>query len=113
MADSTPHTPPLAGYDELSVGDLRHRIRSLSGPQLHELAEWERQHADRVAVLQLIKARQDELDEGAEPTQGDPANTPGRAPAAGGSPVEPQTGAEPTTPSRHGMESHTPNRSRP
>lgn len=113
MSDSTPGTPPLPHYDELSVGDLRHRIRSLTREQLGTLADYERGHADRVAVLQLLEARQTELDEGAEPTPGDPANTPAGPPAEGGSSAGPQTGAEPSTPLRHGLESHTPHRSRP
>ncbi|GAB2650807.1 hypothetical protein [Kribbella swartbergensis] len=101
---------PLPGYDELPIGSLMTRIRSLDGDRLSELVEYEQAHANRVAVLELLRQRQRELEQGAEPTGGDPAavkpeSAPG--PAAGskvgpsdGPAVNPPAHGDPTNPSQ-------------
>jgi hypothetical protein len=68
--------PPIPDYDQLPITELRHRIRSLEEGPLRELFEHETEHGNRIPVLELIHARLRELTHGAEPSPGDPANTP-------------------------------------
>ncbi|WP_374984184.1 hypothetical protein [Streptomyces fradiae] len=95
---------PLPDFDELPVGALESRIRSLRPDELDRLLEYEEEHAGRPQVVQLITSRRRRLDEGAEPTGGDPAALrPERAGrAAGGSPVSPATSPQPSSPPPHG-----------
>ncbi|MFD6950696.1 hypothetical protein A6A08_14290 [Nocardiopsis sp. TSRI0078] len=59
-------TPPLPDYDDLSVGQLRERVRSLPAEQVRALIGYEESHADRMEVLELLKDRLDGLTEGDE-----------------------------------------------
>lgn len=95
---------PLADYDRLAVGDLGHRIRSLTAGEVETLVRYERDHAARAGALQVLTARLDQLKQGAGPSPGgEGAAAPPGAPAAeGGSPVSPQTAAEPVHPPPHG-----------
>jgi hypothetical protein len=68
---------PLPDYDQLPITELRHRIRQLEEGQLRSLFEHETEHGNRIPVLELINARLRELTHGADPSPGDPANTPG------------------------------------
>jgi hypothetical protein len=103
---------PLTDYDQLSVGDLKHRIRSLSEDELEQVRDHEREHGDRAPVLQIIAARLEELGRGAEPAPGDQRNTPPVSGTAGGSPVSPAHSPDETTPLRHGVHEQTPARGR-
>jgi hypothetical protein len=47
----------LAGYDEMSLAQLRSRLRRLSLPQLVELLEYERAHADRPPFVTMLSNR--------------------------------------------------------
>ena len=71
---------PLPDYDQLPLTELRHRIRMLEEGQLRALFEYETEHGNRIPVLELMHARLRELTHGAEPSSGDPANTPGVVP---------------------------------
>jgi hypothetical protein len=51
-------TPPaLAGYDELSLAQLRGKLRGLSLPELTELLEYEHVHSDRPAFVTMLSNR--------------------------------------------------------
>ena len=63
---------PLPGYDDLPVGSLEARIRTLDAEGLRQLVEYEKAHADRPAVLQVLGLRAAELQAGAKPTIGSP-----------------------------------------
>jgi hypothetical protein len=104
---------PLADYDQLPLGDLRHRIRSLDEGSLRTLVEHERAHGDRAPVLQLLTARLEQLENGAEPSGGDQVNAPEVTGTAGGSPVDPSHSPDGNTPLRHGVYQQTPARGRP
>lgn len=104
---------PIPDYDQLSLNDVRHRIRSLDEGQLRAVFEHEEAHGNRIPVLELLHARLRELTHGAEPSGGNPANAPGVSSTPGGSPVQESTAAEPGTPLRHGVASQTPSRGRP
>jgi hypothetical protein len=104
---------PLPDYDQLPLTELRHRIRSLEEAALQTLFDHETAHGNRIPVLELLHARLKELHHGAEPSTGDPKNTPRVEGAQGGSLVKEATAAEPDTPLRHGVAAQTPARGRP
>ncbi|GAA2795886.1 hypothetical protein [Saccharopolyspora taberi] len=96
---------PLPDYDELPVGVLRYRIRSLDADALGVLLDHEKGHADRALVEELITNRLHELEQGARPSPGSPADIPeARRHARSGSPVTPGSGRQPSgPPARHGV----------
>ncbi|OOC57320.1 MULTISPECIES: hypothetical protein [Nocardiopsis] len=69
-------TPPVPGYDDLSVEELRERLLSLSAEQVRELIGYEESHANRMDALELLEDRLngltagDEIPEGAGPEGG-------------------------------------------
>lgn len=96
-------TPPLPDYDELSVGELEHRVRSLSHSELTDLITYEREHAARTPVIELLTARRQQLEAGAEPSPGGSPPPPAHGEgAAGRSPVSPAGAGEPVHPPPHG-----------
>ncbi|MBC7290786.1 MAG: hypothetical protein H5T83_05555 [Actinotalea sp.] len=84
---------PIPDYDHLPVTGLAHRIRSLEAEQVDSLIAYERAHADRLPVLQVLEVRLQELADGATPSGGDAAGlAPSQAPAPqGGGKVTPET----------------------
>ncbi|GAB2942012.1 hypothetical protein [Streptomyces heilongjiangensis] len=96
-------TLPLPDYDHLPIGGLESRVRSLTADDVEELLAYERGHADRLPVTQLLTARPDQLHSGAEPTSGDPgALRPEQHGRRSGSPVSPATSPQPMRPPPHG-----------
>src|SRR3954451_20463241 len=61
---------PIPDYDALPLGDLQSRLRTLGATQLTGVLDYERQHANRAAVLTAGDARLRELQAGAEPSGG-------------------------------------------
>lgn len=61
---------PIPDYDELNLGDLQSRLRTLTSVELAGVLEYERQHANRTAVLVAGQARLEELRAGAKPSGG-------------------------------------------
>jgi hypothetical protein len=103
MADPGRDTLPLPDYDHLPIGGLESRIRSLNAEEVEELLAYERTHADRLPVTELLTARLEQLKAGAEPTSGDPgALRPEQAEGHAGSPVSPATSPQPSSPPPHG-----------
>ncbi|MET9290738.1 hypothetical protein [Streptomyces sp. NPDC003077] len=103
MSDPQTGGLPLADFDELPVGELEHRIRSLTSGELEELLRHERAHADRAAVVQLLTARLGQLERGGTPSPGGSEPRPaGSQPSRSSSPVSPSTSAEPIHPPPHG-----------
>lgn len=94
---------PLPDYDNLPVGSLQHRIRSLSSDEVRQLLDYEHEHNDRAQVVTILSERLEELREGAEPGPGrqldDPVETEN---TAHGSPVDPSGSPQPMHPPRHG-----------
>lgn len=56
---------PIPDYDQVPVGSLSHRIRTLDAPALRKVIAYERAHAGRLHVLQTLEHRLDEVDSGA------------------------------------------------
>lgn len=104
---------PITDYDQLPLTELRHRIRGLDEPALRAVFDHETAHGNRIPVLEVLHARLKELAHGAEPSSGDPGNTPEVSGTAGGSPVQESTAAQPNTPLRHGVANQTPARGKP
>ncbi|MBM7087909.1 hypothetical protein JTP67_04945 [Streptomyces sp. S12] len=103
MADPAHSALPLPDYDHLPLGGLESRVRSLNTAEVEELLAYERTHADRLPVTELLSARLEQLRAGAEPTSGDPgALRPETDAARGGSPVTPATSPQPFGPPPHG-----------
>jgi hypothetical protein len=85
---------PLPDYDHLPLGGLTSRIRALDTDGVRTLLEYERAHGDRAPVVTVLENRLTALQEGAQPSGGDPAAdfTPeAGVPAAGGSKVSEAT----------------------
>lgn len=63
---------PLPDYDHMTLGSLRGRIRSLTVPQLVQVRDYEKAHADRLPVVTLLDNRIGKLatDEAATPSAG-------------------------------------------
>lgn len=101
MRTPDPGDLPIADYDQVPPGELEHRIRSLSAEDLETLLRYERGHAARVHVIEILSIRLDQLRKGATPSPGGAApGAPGPTPH--GSPVSPATAAEPGHPPPHG-----------
>ena len=95
---------PIPDYDHLPIGDLGHRIRSLTADQLGTLLAHEQAHGNRLPVTQLIETRLEDVRGGAELSGGDPSGlSPALAETAqGGSAVSPQTQGPVINPPSHG-----------
>ena len=98
---------PIPDYDHLALGDLTGRVRSLEAPQLEQLIAFEEEHGARAPVLQVLRARHDQLAAGSQPSSGDP--TPPGTPASAGpdgvgdSKVGAATQGEQVNPAPHGV----------
>ncbi|KRE28827.1 hypothetical protein ASG82_06225 [Mycobacterium sp. Soil538] len=104
---------PLPDFDQMALGDVLHRVRSLDKSEVEALLVHEAGHAARVPIIEILDARMRELEAGAEPSGGDPRNAPGVESTPGGSPVQQSTAAEAGTPLRHGVANQTPKRGLP
>ncbi len=95
---------PIDDYDHLPVGSLISRIRTLDAAGLQTLLDYEREHANRIQVVSAMQNRLTSLENGAQPSGGDPAApTPEAAPAAaGGSKVSGATTGPPMNPPSQG-----------
>ncbi|MFF3504468.1 hypothetical protein [Streptomyces sp. NPDC003247] len=103
MTDPGRTALPLPDYDHLPLGGLESRVRSLTAGEVEELLAYERTHADRLPVTELLTSRLAQLEAGAEPTSGDPgALRPEQTQGRAGSPVSPATSPEPSSPPPHG-----------
>ena len=83
---------PLPDYDHLTLGSLRGRMRSLDLPQLIQIRDYEKAHANRLPIVTMLDNRIAKL--ATDPTT--PLSGGGQTPeekggATGGSKVSPQT----------------------
>ena len=97
-------TLPLPDYDHLPIGGLTSRIRTLDAAGVQTLLEYERAHGNRLPVVEILQNRLTALNEGAQPSGGDPAAPAAEAPpaAAGGSKVSEATSGPPMNPPSQG-----------
>lgn len=95
---------PLPDYDHLPEGALQSRMRQLDAEGVGELLAYEKAHGNRLPVVLLLERRLEALQEGAQPSGGDPlATAPEAQPGpAGGPMVTPQTEGPAMNPPSHG-----------
>jgi hypothetical protein len=72
---ASPPDLPIANFDNVSLGSLRARLRSLSVEDLVTLREWEQAHAHRLPVITLLDNRITKVSAGATTTTAYPADT--------------------------------------
>ena len=60
--------PPLSDYEQMPLGRLGQRIRSLDADSVAVLRRYEESQGHRLPVLQVIDHWLNELADGAEPT---------------------------------------------
>ncbi|NMO93311.1 hypothetical protein [Actinomycetospora sp. TBRC 11914] len=95
---------PIPDFDHLPLPAVAQRIRSLDLAGLDELIEHEQAHGDRLPVLEVLRTRRQELEDGATPSGGDQDDVhPETGGTAHGSPVDPSGAAESGPPDRHGL----------
>jgi hypothetical protein len=97
-----PDALPFPDFDHATVATVKHRIRSLEREDVQGLLDHERAHSSRMPVIEVLRTRLTELDEGATPSGGDQTEARG-GDTAHGSPVDPSGAAEPGPPDRHGL----------
>ncbi|WP_409333105.1 hypothetical protein [Trujillonella humicola] len=95
---------PIPDYDHLQTGTLVFRIRTLDAAGLETLLAYERGHANRIQVVTAMQHRLRALQQGAQPSGGDPAATGADDPvaAAAGSKVSEATTGPAMNPPSHG-----------
>ena len=102
----TDHDLPLPDYDGLPTGSIQSRIRSLDADGVARVLEYEREHADRIQVVQVLEHRLESLRSGeAEPSGGDPTAPAPEVSAGepGGSMVSPATEGPKQNPPSQGV----------
>jgi hypothetical protein len=95
---------PLPDYDHLPVGSLASRVRTLDLDGVRTLLDYERGHGNRLPVVTVLQNRVTQLEQGAQPSGGDPAAVTPEAPAgtAAGSKVSTATSGPPVNPPSQG-----------
>ena len=100
---------PLPDYDHLPLGTLPTRITGLAEADVAQLIGYEKEHGNRLPVLQILEKRLQDLQGGAEPSGPQAPSTPEvatGAPAAPqptsvpGPPVNPPSQGVPTNPAQ-------------
>lgn len=95
---------PLPEYDHIETGHLAGRIASLDAEQVGQLLEFEREHGNRLPVVQVLERRVEALKNGAEPSGSmDDTRAEAVGGVAGGSPVSPATSGPPINPPSQGV----------
>ncbi len=94
---------PLSDYDHLPASSLHHRIRSLSSDQLHQLIDYENEHAQRTPVLETLRQRLEQLAEGAVPSEGTHDVRPEQPPEPSPESPPAQRKSPPAGPPPHGV----------
>ncbi len=101
------HDLPLPDFDRLPVGSIASRIRTLNEAGVGELLAYEREHANRIQVVQILEDRLLSLRRGeAEPSGGSPlASAPeGKdRPLGGDDQASPANEGPPQNPPSHGV----------
>ena len=104
---------PLPDYDHLTLGSLRGRMRSLDVPQLVQVRDYEKAHANRLPIVTMLDNRIAKLAtdptaplSGSTPTDPVPAKPRGGkrgskvSPATSGPKINPPSQGDPTNPAQ-------------
>ncbi len=92
----------LPDFDHIPIGMLPTRIAALDEQQLTDVLTYEREHGDRLPVVQVLEHRLAALRDGAEPSESVPTDLPEVQQGSTGSPVSPATSGPPMNPPSHG-----------
>jgi len=93
---------PLADYDHVPLGTLSSRIAPLDSTGVSQLLAYEREHGNRLPVVQVLEQRLNALQQGAEPTGSLTAQMPEMNQGHGGSLVTPATSGPKINPPSQG-----------
>jgi hypothetical protein len=101
----THHELPLPDYDQMPLGSIESRVRTLGEGGVRQLLDHERAHANRLAVVRLLEQRLVALNTGqAEPSGGSPiGETPEVNANAYGDSQPPMTEGPPNNPPSQGV----------
>ena len=100
---------PLPDYDSLATGSIESRAHALDPDGVRQLLAYERAHADRPQIVQMLEHRLASLEGGdAQPSGGDPTapapetapGEPAGSPVKPGPPVNPPSQGDPTNPAQ-------------
>lgn len=104
MTDAPKHDElPLPDYDHIPLGTLPSRIGGLDEDGVNALLSYEREHGNRLPVVQVLEQRLEALRGGAEPSGPAVPETPEVTQAQTGSPVSPETTGPPINPPFEGV----------
>lgn len=95
---------PLPDYDQLPLGSLEHRVRTLDAAGVTTLLEYEQAHGRRQPAITVLEQRLAALREGAEPSGGSPTGEQPESapPPTGKSQASPETTGPPVNPPSQG-----------
>ncbi|GER23072.1 hypothetical protein NCCP1664_15680 [Zafaria cholistanensis] len=93
---------PLPDYDHIPLGTLPSRIHGLDARGVSQLLDFERNHGNRLPVIQVLEQRLEALQAGEEPSGPAQPDTPEVTGEQGGSPVDPSTSGPTPVPPFHG-----------
>ena len=92
MTDSPQHSDlPLPDFDHIPLGTLPSRISGLDADAVGQLLAFEREHGNRLPIVQVLERRIESLNSGTEPSGGVPEDLPEMSQAQTGSKVSPAT----------------------
>jgi hypothetical protein len=103
MSDAPKHDElPLPDFDHVPLGTLPTRITALDASGVSQLLAYEREHGNRLPVVQVLERRLQALDEGAQPSGSVPTSMPEMDSRSGGPLVTPETSGPPINPPSQG-----------
>ena len=94
---------PIPDYDHVPVGTLASRIHPLDSTGVSQLLAYEREHGNRLPVVQVLEHRLQALKDGAEPSGSVPDDMPEVNQGRRGSAVSPETSGPPVNPPSQGV----------
>jgi hypothetical protein len=107
MNDAPSHDElPLPDYDHIPQGTLPTRITGLTQEQVDQLLAYEREHGNRLPVVQVLEQRLEALRNGAEPSGTAVPDMPEVSGGRSGSSVSPETSGPNVVPPFHGNPAH-------
>lgn len=95
---------PLPDYDHITTGELPGRIHGLDAGQVEQLLAFEREHGDRLPIVQVLEHRLRELNAGEQPSGEVLEDSPTMNHGVGsGGKVSPSTQGPTINPPSHGV----------
>jgi hypothetical protein len=86
---------PIPDFDHVPLGTLPSRISALDESGVQQLLEFEREHGDRLPVVQVLERRIEAIQGGAQPSGAVEQSMPEVTQSSSGSSVSPETSNAP------------------